>query len=188
VLTLDIVAIHLAQHYVKQGIRQEGDVKAIVIMSSIGAFYQTPGTGTYAAAKAGISALVRTLEPFNTKAGIRTGVIYPWFAGALVPIGFYTCPDVTHGVPFADTDLIRAAMPLLEGFPLTPVSRIANAVLRAATDPDLSTSSCAHLLPDDGPVLQISKNRLLEGVHPMLTKGMYAELENRFMKAYKLRE
>ena len=57
---------------------------------------------------------------------------------------------------------------MLAGLPLTPVPRIAGAIFRAATDPDLKTSGCPWVLPDDGPVIRIEKEALRAGVYLML--------------------
>lgn len=58
---------------------------------------------------------------------------------------------------------------LLAGIPLTPISRIAGAVFRAATDPDPATSGCPWVLPDDGPVIRVEKEGLRGGVYEMLS-------------------
>ena len=57
---------------------------------------------------------------------------------------------------------------LLAGIPLTPVPRIAGAIFRAATDPDLATSGCPWMLMDDGPVIRVEKEALRTGVYDML--------------------
>jgi len=57
---------------------------------------------------------------------------------------------------------------LLAGLPLTPVPRIAGAVFRAATDPDVATSGCPWVLPDDGPVIRVEKEALRAGVYELL--------------------
>ncbi len=61
---------------------------------------------------------------------------------------------------------------LLAGIPLTPVPRIAGAIFRAATDPDLATSGCPWVLPDDGPVIRVEKEALRLGVYDMLNKRL----------------
>lgn len=80
--------------------------------------------------------------------------------------------------------MVKAALPILKGLPLTPIDRIARAVVRGATDPDLTTSACAYLLPDDGPVYQIEKNTLEKSIHPSLKNPIYQELVDRLAKAY----
>ena len=57
---------------------------------------------------------------------------------------------------------------MLAGMPMTPVPRVAGAIFRAATDPDLSTSGCPWVLPDDGPVIRVEKEGLRQGVYKML--------------------
>jgi hypothetical protein len=51
---------------------------------------------------------------------------------------------------------------------MTPIPRIAGAVFRAATDPDVATSGCPWVLPDDGPVIRMEKEALRTGVYEML--------------------
>jgi hypothetical protein len=61
---------------------------------------------------------------------------------------------------------------LLAGLPMTPVPRIAGAVIRAATDPDIATSGCPWVLPDDGPVIRVEKEALREGVYELLNRRL----------------
>lgn len=56
----------------------------------------------------------------------------------------------------------------MAGIPLTPVERVAGAMFYAATDPDMETSGSAWLLPDDGYVFQLEKERLTTGVYKMI--------------------
>jgi len=60
----------------------------------------------------------------------------------------------------------------LAGLPLTPIPRIAGAVFRAATDPDVATSGCPWVLPDDGPVILVEKEALRLGVYELLEKRL----------------
>jgi len=66
---------------------------------------------------------------------------------------------------------------LLAGLPMTPIPRIAGAVFRAATDPDVATSGCPWVLPDDGPVIRVEKEALRAGV--------YEILDQRIRRAYR---
>lgn len=66
---------------------------------------------------------------------------------------------------------------LLAGLPLTPVPRIAGAVFRAATDPDVATSGCPWVLPDDGPVIRVEKE--------LLRAGLYESFNRRLRRAYR---
>src|ERR1700761_5336906 len=71
--------------------------------------------------------------------------------------------------PSKDTGILGLPLKLLlAGIPLTPVPRIAGAIFRAATDPDLKTSGCPWVLPDDGPVIRVEKEALRTGVYLML--------------------
>src|ERR1700761_2697325 len=72
--------------------------------------------------------------------------------------------------PSKDTGILGLPLKLmLAGIPLTPVPRIAGAIFRAATDPDLKTSGCPWVLPDDGPVIRVEKEALRTGVYEMLS-------------------
>lgn len=110
----------------------------------------------YSAAKHGVLGLMRSLHLPCLTAGIRVGVIHPWFADtAIVP------------------SYVKVA---LAGIPLTPVTRIAGAIVCAATDSDMETSGCPWLLPDDGYVFRLEKEELKEGVYGMIDARAQAAL------------
>jgi len=72
--------------------------------------------------------------------GIRPGVIHPWFV---------------------DTALVSTYSKVgLAGVPITPVERVAGAIVYASTDPDMETSGCPWLLPDDGYVFRNSLRKV----------------------------
>lgn len=50
-------------------------------MHCVQAAYYSPGAPTYSAAKAGLMAITRALEPYFTRDGVRVGLIHPFFAG-----------------------------------------------------------------------------------------------------------
>ena len=80
-------------------------------------------------------------------------------------------PPTRADVAFPPKDTSILDLPvklLLAGIPLTPVPRIAGAIFRAATDPDVATSGCPWVLPDDGPVIRVEKEALRAGVYEML--------------------
>lgn len=56
----------------------------------------------------------------------------------------------------------------MAGIPLTPVERVAGAIFYAASDPDMETSGCPWLLPDDGYVFRVEKEQLKEGVYEII--------------------
>ena len=64
------------------------------------------------------------------------------------------------------SEIIQAA-----NVPYTPVERVAATMLRAATDPDKSTSGQPWTLPDGGAVIRLAK--------PILSDGVYAALNAR---------
>lgn len=139
--------VHLGMHYVKRN-RAPGAWKAIVMIGSIASWHGIPKAPQYAAAKHGVLGLMRSLDPIAAEEDIRLAVIHPWFA---------------------DTSILSLPVKiLLAGLPLTPVPRIAGAVFRAATDPDVATSGCPWVLPDDGPVIRVEKEALRAGVYELL--------------------
>ena len=122
----------------------------------------------YAASKHGVLGLMRALDPIVTADNIRIAAIHPWFAGKYMHLSppLALPPDPTR---FEDTAILGLPLKLmLAGIPLTPIPRIAGAIFRAATDPDLKTSGCPWVLPDDGPVIRVEKESLRAGVYQML--------------------
>ena len=131
---------------------------------------------------------MRALDPIVAKDNIRVAVIHPWFAGkhstiSLVPppLTYLTCADeyrVSKKKIKADTAILGLPVKiLLAGIPMLPIPRIAGAVFRAATDPDVATSGCPWVLPDDGPVIRVEKEALRAGV--------YEILDQRIRRAYR---
>jgi len=153
-LTLDVnlkgafYTVHLGVHYVKLN-RAPNSWKAIVLMGSIASWMGVSQAPQYSASKHGVLGLMRALDPIVTADNIRIAAIHPFFA---------------------DTAILGLPMKLLlAGIPLTPVPRIAGAIFRAATDPDLATSGCPWVLPDDGPVIRVEKEALRAGVYEKLS-------------------
>ena len=106
-----------------------------------------PDGPMYSASKHGVLGFMRSLHLPCLHEGIRVGVIHPWFADiATVPI------------------VVKAA---LAGIPLTPVERVAGAIVYAATDPDMETSGCPWLL-HDGHMVRLEREQLKEGVYKMI--------------------
>jgi hypothetical protein len=56
----------------------------------------------------------------------------------------------------------------MAGIPLTPVERVAGAIFYAASDPDMETSGCPWLLPDNGYLFRLAREELKEGVYEMI--------------------
>jgi NAD(P)-dependent dehydrogenase (short-subunit alcohol dehydrogenase family) len=152
-LTLDVnltgvfYTVHLGVHYVKRN-RNPDSWKAIVLLGSVASWVGIPQGPQYSASKHGVLGLMRALDRIVTADNIRIAAIHPWFA---------------------DTAMLGLQTRLLAaGIPKTPVPRIAGAIFRAATDPDLATSGCPWVLPDDGPVIRVEKEALRAGVYEML--------------------
>lgn len=75
---------------------------------------------------------------------------------------------LTH-VYTVDTTIVPIGVKIfMAGIPLTPVERVAGAIFYAASDPDMETSGCPWLLPDDGYLFRIKREELKEGVYEML--------------------
>ena len=72
---------------------------------------------------------------------------------------------------FVDTGIVPlVARIALAGIPMTPIERIAGAIVLCATDPDPETNGLPWLLPDEGPVYRLSREELVEGVYDMVNK------------------
>jgi len=143
--------VHLGVHYAKRN-RAPSSWKAIVMIGSIASWQGVTRAPQYTASKHGVLGLMHALDPIVTADNIRIAVIHPWFA---------------------DTSILELPVRLLlAGIPLTPIPRIAGAVFRAATDPDMSTSGCPWVLPDDGPVVRVEKEALRAGVYELLNRRL----------------
>lgn len=69
----------------------------------------------------------------------------------------------------ADTSIVPVTVKLaLAGIPLTPIPRIAGAILRSATDPNPESSGCPWMLPDEGPVFRLERENLTTGVYELI--------------------
>ncbi|KDQ55799.1 hypothetical protein JAAARDRAFT_37225 [Jaapia argillacea MUCL 33604] len=146
-LTGVMYTTHLGLHYIKKN-HTKGSLKALVFIGSMASWQAIPAAPMYSASKHAILGLMRSLYTACQLDGIRVAVIHPFFAD-------------THIVP-------TTAKVFLAGIPLTPVARIAGAIFCATTDPDMESSGCAWLLPDDGPVYRIEKEQFKEGVYKMI--------------------
>ena len=68
-----------------------------------------------------------------------------------------------------DTAIVPTIMKVaLAGIPLTPIARIAGAVFYSALDTDASSDGAPWLLPDDGPVFLLPKEKLTTGVYDLI--------------------
>ncbi|KAI9456466.1 NAD(P)-binding protein [Russula earlei] len=140
---------HLAMYYMKLH-RSPGAWKSLVIIGSMASWIGLFAAQQYTASKHAVLGLIRSLDPVVESENIRTACIHPWFT---------------------DTNILDWQLrTLVAGIPMTPLERVAGAIFRAATDPDPTTSGCAWLLPDDGPVLLLRKEDMREGVYDVLNK------------------
>jgi len=140
---------YLAQHYLL--INREPDtkpLKSIVLIGSMSSWHPFPLAPVYTATKHGILGLMRALDPILALRGIRIACITPFFA---------------------DTGILPTIVKIgLAGVPLTPVPRIAGAIINAAADPDPATSGSGYVLPDNGPVFKVPREEFKLGVYKLL--------------------
>lgn len=88
--------------------------------------------------------------------GIRVAVVHPFFT---------------------DTGLMTTMNRIaIAGIPLTPIERVAGAIIFSSTDPDIASTGAVWLLPDDGPVLRLEKEIVRGGVYDVI-----AERNRRFV-------
>lgn len=150
-LTGVFYTVHLGVHYIKRN-RTPDSWKAFVMMGSVASWQGIASVPQYSASKHGVLGLMRALDPVVAADNIRIAAIHPWFAETSI--------------------LSLPTKLLLAGLPLTPVPRIAGAVFRAATDPDIATSGCPWVLPDDGPVIRVEKEALRAGVYDLFNRRL----------------
>ncbi|KAH7871610.1 uncharacterized protein C8R40DRAFT_1121274 [Lentinula edodes] len=148
-LTGVLYSVHLAQHYLVVNRKPNTQpLKAIVLIGSMASWQAFPLAPTYSASKHAVLGLMRSLDPILTLRGIRIACINPFFA---------------------DTGILPTPLKVfLAGCPLTPVPRIAGAIIYAASHPDPATSGCAYVLPDDGPVFKVPREEFKAGVYQLL--------------------
>ena len=126
-----------------------------------------PSGELYTGSKHAVLGVMRALHPIAELKGIRVACIHPFFAGAF----FYVCRSfqANQSVNLLDTAIVPIPVKLiLAGIPLTPVPRVAGAIFKAATDPDMNTSGSSYLLLDDGPVFRVPKEEFKLGVYKMI--------------------
>jgi len=161
------LAAYLAQHYLSVNRASEEDLKAIILIGSIGAceaitcrtslkaspasWMAIPGAPMYSGSKHGVLGLMSALHPLLEVTNIRIGCVCPFFAGSFSPS---RCDKIlTYST---DTAIVPPHVKLfLAGIPKTPVSRVARAIFYAATDNVASTNGAAWLLLDSGNVFMV---------------------------------
>lgn len=120
----------------------------------------------YSASKHGVLGLMRALHPSCKHEGIRVSIIHPWFASTAI-----LAPHIMSelkGVPLSVSQIKLSRSLFMMLFYLAPVERIAGCIFLSATDPDMRTSGCPWLLPDDGLVLRLEREQLKEGVYQIM--------------------
>ncbi|KAH8831336.1 hypothetical protein DL96DRAFT_1587348 [Flagelloscypha sp. PMI_526] len=143
--------VNLAQHYLSQGHdSSSSELKALVVLGSMASWQGVYVAPLYAASKHAILGLVRSLTPGFDLLGIRIACVHPFFA---------------------DTSLVDFPMKVfLSGVPLTPISRIAGAIIYSATSPNKQDHGCVWLLTDDGPVFRLPQEELKGGVYDVINQ------------------
>lgn len=137
-LTGVVYTVRLAQYYLMK--KKSNDPKAIVFVGSMSSLTGLPRGEIYSATKHAVWGLARSLRGDLVRHKIRVATVCPWFT---------------------DTQILQTATKvLLAGVPMTPVERVAGAIVNAATDPDWESSGATYALPDQGEVLRISRHEL----------------------------
>ncbi|KIM92015.1 hypothetical protein PILCRDRAFT_108768 [Piloderma croceum F 1598] len=138
---------HIGLYYMRN-YKAEDSLKSIVFTGSMASWQAIPGAPLYSASKHAVLGFMRSIYLTCLAKNIRVAVVHPFFVDtAIVPIS------------------VKIGM---AGIPLTPVERVAGAIFYAATDPDMETSGCPWLLPDDGYVFRLAREELKEGVYEMI--------------------
>ncbi|KZS91129.1 NAD(P)-binding protein [Sistotremastrum niveocremeum HHB9708] len=147
-LTGAIYTAQLALYYWKKN--KTSDV-ALIFIGSMLSLSSLPLGILYSASKHGILGLTQGLhQRFGDQ--IRFGVIAPWFV---------------------ETNILGTDMKkYFPGMTLVPIDRVAGAIIAAATDSDPETNGSIYTLPDDGPVVRISKDGLTEGGYKYMNEWM----------------
>jgi len=150
-LNIDLIGTmycaHLAQHYLLVN-KGPNSLKSLILLGSIASWLAVPGI-VYGVAKSGILALMRSMDPLFAQQGMRIATIHPFF--------------VDTGPMFPTPMKI-----LVAGVPITPVARVAGAIVYASTSPDPATSGCAYMLPDNGPVFKLPRDEFKLGVYKVI--------------------
>ncbi|THU85954.1 NAD(P)-binding protein [Dendrothele bispora CBS 962.96] len=151
-LNIDLIGsmytAHLAQHYLLVNKKPDA-LKSLILLGSIASWLGIPDGVVYCAAKSAVLAVMRSLHPLFEQQGMRIAAIHPFYVdtGPMFPL---------------------SAKLLLAGVPVTPVSRVAGAIVYAATHPDAATSGCAYMLPDNGPVFKLPRDEFKLGVYKVI--------------------
>jgi len=146
-LTGVLYTVHLGIPYLQRN-AEKGALRSIILLGSMASWQATAGGPLYSATKHSMLGLMRALHVDLRPHGIRVGIIHPWFA---------------------ETNIITPEWKdYLTGIPLTPVSRVAAAIVYASTDPDTRTAGYVWMLPDDQPLLRIGREQLTEGVYRLI--------------------
>ncbi|PVF96568.1 NAD(P)-binding protein [Serendipita vermifera] len=146
-LTGVIYTVRLGQYYLMK--TKSNNPKAIVFIGSMYSLTGLPRGEIYTATKHAVWGLARSLRDDFVQHNIRVATICPWFT---------------------ETNILKTATKvILAGIPLTPIERVAGAIVNAATDPDWETSGATYSLPDQGEVLRIDRHELNLGSYKTLT-------------------
>lgn len=130
ILAVNLVGLFITTHAIAPIIARAGG-GAIVNISSVGGIFPVPYSPAYAAAKAGVLGLTRSVAPLLSAQGVRVNAVLPSFVDT----------PMTANAP------ARQTMPML-----APVD-IARGVLHVASDPSLQGGFFVVAASDRGPTL-----------------------------------
>ncbi|KAJ3825503.1 NAD(P)-binding protein [Lentinula raphanica] len=142
-LTGVLYTVHLAQHYLEIGRPEDpSSMKCVILVGSMASWTPLSKAPIYTASKHAVLAIMRSLDVSFASRGIRIASIHPFFAGR-------------HNLQSVD-----------DCIPLTPVPRIAGAILYAASQPDPSCNGAAFWIPDGGAsTFMISREEFKPGIY-----------------------
>ncbi|KIM22325.1 hypothetical protein M408DRAFT_332959 [Serendipita vermifera MAFF 305830] len=161
-LTGSIYTARLAQYYLMKD--KSSEPKAIIFMGSMAGLNGLPHGEMYSASKHALVGFTRSLRDEMKLWGVRVAVVCPWFI---------------------DTSILETpTRVMLAGLPMTPLSRVAGAVVHAATDPDWETSGASYALPDDGSIIRIDRKELAVGIYKILHERLNSVSKIQFNVAY----
>ncbi|KAL5531290.1 hypothetical protein ACEPAG_4167 [Sanghuangporus baumii] len=127
----------------------ENSLKTLILTASILSF-ATINAPLYCSSKHAVLSLMQSLKPEFERSGFRIASIHPWFT---------------------DTPIISESVRnLLYSIPLSPMYRVAGAVVLAVTDTLPGTNGAAYTIPDEREVFRIMPEQLNEGVLDLLAE------------------
>ncbi|EJD08585.1 NAD-binding protein [Fomitiporia mediterranea MF3/22] len=148
-LTSVIYTAQLAYHYFGKA-TNEKSLKTLIMTASILSFTSPDLAPLYCSSKHGVLAFSLSLRPEFEANGFRIATVHPWFV---------------------DTPLVPGFVKrLMHGIPLSPVHRVAGAIVLAATDEEADTNGAAYCIPDERDAFRIPYPEVNDGVYTKLSE------------------